>query len=245
MTAKILVINADDFGLSADMNSAIERLHRAGRVSNATLMVYGPAVEEALSIVRRNPNLCVGLHLDLCEVLGLYRTGYAQMRENLARDAELLRKAADEVDRQITAFKGFGLEFSHMDGHRHFHALPEVFPTVVKVAVDHGLRSLRLSKDWILPRTPSLFWDEDYLAYARDLLRGLGVVYPDHFVLGWKEYSLTDFRDGLNELMVHVGLEDESYRREYELLLSPGFLEGLKDLSLTSYRELTSERRQT
>jgi len=185
LTAKVLVINADDFGFSADMSSAIERLYLAGRVTNATLMVYGPAVEEALSILRRNPNLSVGLHLDLCDVLGLYQTGYAQMRENLARDPELLRKAADEVDRQIGAFKGFGLDFSHMDGHRHFHALPEVFPTVVEVAVDHGLRSLRLSKDWILPRTPSLFWDEDYLAYARDLLRSFGVVYPDHFVLGW------------------------------------------------------------
>jgi predicted glycoside hydrolase/deacetylase ChbG (UPF0249 family) len=241
LSKRILVINADDFGFSADMNSAIERLHRAGRVSNATLMVYGKAVEDALSIIRRNPGLSVGLHLDLCEVMGFYQMTYAEMREKLKKGPEMVKKVAEEVDRQVGAFKALGLNFTHMDGHRHFHALPEVFPTVVQVAVDHGLKSLRLTKDWILPRTPSLYWDEDYLLYARDLLRAHGVLYPDRFVLGWKEYSFSDFRDGINELMVHVGEQDEAYRREYDLLRSPEFRDGLKEVTLKSYRQLAED----
>jgi predicted glycoside hydrolase/deacetylase ChbG (UPF0249 family) len=240
MTAKVLIINADDFGFSTDINSAIEKLYLEKRVTNATLMVYGKAVHDALSIIHRNPHLSVGLHLDLCEVLGFYQVSYAQMRENLRTDPEMLRKVADEVDRQIQCFKALGLEFTHMDGHRHFHALPEVFPLVVEVAVEHGLKSIRLTKQWLLPRTPSVFWDDGYLVHATALLRRYGIVYPDHFVFGWKDYPIANFQTGLNELMVHIGFDDENYLREYKYLSSHEFTEMMREnkIELRSYHEV-------
>jgi predicted glycoside hydrolase/deacetylase ChbG (UPF0249 family) len=228
MDTPLVVINADDLGFAADINAAIEELHRAGIITNATLMVDGPFVEEAVAIARRNPRLGVGLHLDLCPVVGLYSLPYDKMREGLSAPA-MLSKVAEETERQITRFKQFGLDFSHMDSHRHFHALPELFTLVIEVAARHGLQSVRLTKDWILPRTPSVYWSEEFFMEAKTSLRRHGASHPDNFVYGWRDYSAADFKPGLNELMVHVGSADAEYLREYRHLSSPEFRRSLED----------------
>jgi predicted glycoside hydrolase/deacetylase ChbG (UPF0249 family) len=244
VSTKCLVINADDLGFAPDINAAIEELHRAGRVTNATLMVDGNYVEDALAMVRRNPWLGVGLHLDLCPVIGFYDVPYQQMRDNL-RTPEMVAKVGAEVVRQINLFKAFGLEFGHLDGHRHFHALPEVFAAVVETAAAQGLKTIRLTKDWILPRTPSCFWDESYLRSSIDLVKRHDVRFPNKFVYGWKSYDASDFEPGYNELMVHVGHEDEHYLREYELLASADFERMIQDsgVELRSYRDFAQGAR--
>src|ERR1035438_2907275 len=98
------------------------------------------------------------------------------MRENLKKP-DVLVKVADEIVRQIMRFKALGLEFQHLDGHRHFHALPELFGLVVEVSAANGLKSIRLTKDWILPRTPSCFWDASFFRHSIDLLGRHGIVY--------------------------------------------------------------------
>lgn len=239
MDAKILVINADDLGFSADINAAIEEAHRAGRVTSASLMVDGKEIDGALAVLGRNSKLGAGLHLDLCPAIGFYNLPYQEMRENLL-SADGRETVAREVERQIQRFKGFGLEFTHMDGHRHFHALPEIFSTVVEVAVAQGLRTIRWTKDWILPRTPSVYWDEESYCSATGLLKSHGVIYPGKFVYHWKEYSVTSFEPGINELMVHVGYEDSFYLGEYQRIMSDVFPRELEDaeMQLRSYRDI-------
>ena len=60
-----LVVNADDFGDSPGANAAIIAAHRDGIVTSASLMVTGPAFEEAVDLARSFPSLQVGLHLVL------------------------------------------------------------------------------------------------------------------------------------------------------------------------------------
>ena len=67
MTDKQLILTADDFGRSAAVNAEIERWHRAGALTQASLMVNEPGAEEAVAIARKNPALRVGLHLTLCD----------------------------------------------------------------------------------------------------------------------------------------------------------------------------------
>ena len=239
MNLRVLVVNADDLGFSADMNAAIEAGHRMGRITNASLMVDGAAIGEAIEIAGRNPGLGVGLHLDLCPVVGLYDRPYAQMREGL-RLPEMLDKVRTETERQIRKFKGFGLSFTHLDGHRHFHALPEVFELVVEVASAHGLKSIRLTKDWILPRTPSVYWTDEFFEAALGLVRKHGIVIPDHFVYGTGEYSVDSFKPGVSELMVHVGQQEVAYRNELDRLSSDDIWGPIHraDIQLSSYPAL-------
>ncbi len=60
---KRVLFSADDFGLSLAVNEGIERAHRDGVLSTASLMVAGPAAGDAVTRARRLPGLRVGLHL--------------------------------------------------------------------------------------------------------------------------------------------------------------------------------------
>src|SRR6266568_2059787 len=60
-----LIVNADDFGRSGSINSAVIRAHREGILTTASLMVNEPACAEAVTLAKANPRLGVGLHLTL------------------------------------------------------------------------------------------------------------------------------------------------------------------------------------
>src|SRR5512144_520435 len=64
---RYLIVNADDFGLSAGVNRGIIRAHEQGIVTSASLMVRWPAAADAARYALQHPRLSVGLHLDLAE----------------------------------------------------------------------------------------------------------------------------------------------------------------------------------
>jgi chitin disaccharide deacetylase len=61
---KLLIINADDFGLNDNVNRAIVNLFGEGKVSSTTIMVAGAGYEEAAKLCTRNRFPC-GIHLSL------------------------------------------------------------------------------------------------------------------------------------------------------------------------------------
>ena len=64
---KALIVTADDFGLSRPVNDAVERSHRHGILSAASLMVGAPAMDDAVERARAMRSLGVGLHVTLLE----------------------------------------------------------------------------------------------------------------------------------------------------------------------------------
>ena len=48
-----LIVNADDFGASSEINAAVLRAHREGILTSASLMVGGAAFDEAVAIGER------------------------------------------------------------------------------------------------------------------------------------------------------------------------------------------------
>ncbi|MDE0854568.1 MAG: ChbG/HpnK family deacetylase, partial [Nevskia sp.] len=55
-----LIVTADDFGLHAAVNEAVELAHRDGVLTAASLMVGAPAAADAVQRARRLPRLRVG-----------------------------------------------------------------------------------------------------------------------------------------------------------------------------------------
>ena len=47
MTDRALIVNADDFGLSAGVNAGVARTHEEGILTSASLMVRQPGAEQA------------------------------------------------------------------------------------------------------------------------------------------------------------------------------------------------------
>jgi predicted glycoside hydrolase/deacetylase ChbG (UPF0249 family) len=65
---RIVIINADDFGVSIPVNEAVEQAHRHGILTTTSLMVTGEACADAVARARTMPTLGVGLHIALAEV---------------------------------------------------------------------------------------------------------------------------------------------------------------------------------
>ena len=66
-----LIVNADDFGLTAGVNRAIVEAQERGIVTSATLMANAGAFEEAASLAaslaNRNARFSVGCHVVLLD----------------------------------------------------------------------------------------------------------------------------------------------------------------------------------
>ena len=116
---RLLIVNADDFGLTASVNAGVERGFLDGIVTSASLMTRPPAAADAARFARRHPSLSVGLHLDLGEWVcqdGRWRPSY----EVVDPGDPLAVKA--EVDRQLDAFRDLvGRDPTHLDSHQHVH----------------------------------------------------------------------------------------------------------------------------
>jgi predicted glycoside hydrolase/deacetylase ChbG (UPF0249 family) len=104
------VINADDLGLSAEIDRGIFEAHDGGIVTSTSLIVDGPDAGVAIQQARQRPDLGLGIHVAF-DVSG----------ERLL-DAEELDAVQRELDRQLTAFVRLtGGPPDHIDSHHHFH----------------------------------------------------------------------------------------------------------------------------
>jgi chitin disaccharide deacetylase len=102
-----LIINADDFGLSAGVNEGIIEAHERGVVTSTSLMVDAAAAEEAADLARAFPNLGVGLHFV----------------EPANADLDDPAQAASAFAAQLERFRSLaGADPTHVDSHHHVHA---------------------------------------------------------------------------------------------------------------------------
>ena len=62
-----LIVNADDFGLTAGVNRAIVEGNRQGVVTSATLMANAQASEAAIELAKKQPGLNTGCHVVLID----------------------------------------------------------------------------------------------------------------------------------------------------------------------------------
>jgi predicted glycoside hydrolase/deacetylase ChbG (UPF0249 family) len=132
-----LVVNADDFGLSAGVNAGIAAAHHRGIVTSASLMVWQPAAEDAAALARTMPGLSVGLHLDLGEWRAAGDEWSAVYQRAPLDDADLL---AAEVDAQLGRFHRLvGRPPTHLDSHQHVHRGPVVAQVLAARAARLGV----------------------------------------------------------------------------------------------------------
>lgn len=152
---RVLIINADDFGMAEGVNVGIRQAHEAGVVTSASLLATGAAFDHAVAIARAAPSLGVGVHLDFVDGRPLTGartlvddTGRFHTLPQLARRALLGRvdptAVRDEALAQIGRVRQAGLRITHVDGHRHAHLLPGVWSAVVEAAAQCGIGIVRI-----------------------------------------------------------------------------------------------------
>ena len=171
-----LILNADDFGLTAGVNRAILELHRAGVLTSASLMARAAATDEAIELARATPSLGVGCHVVLVNgepVLRVQnlptlvdpRTG--RFYPTLGAFLKLLltgrirySEIEAETAAQIALLQKRGLQVTHIDTHKHAHMFPAVLRPVLRAARAAGIRAVRnpFEPAWSRRATPGGSW---------------------------------------------------------------------------------------
>ena len=157
-----LIVNADDFGLTAGVNRAILETHSAGVLSSATLMANGGAFEDAVTAARSAPNLSVGCHVVLVDgtpvsppdaidtLLGIRSAEPDKFYSSLSAFAARAMlggfdrdQLVAEVTAQIRKIQSAGIQVTHLDTHKHAHVFPEILAALLRAARICGVRAIR------------------------------------------------------------------------------------------------------
>ncbi|NOZ00493.1 MAG: ChbG/HpnK family deacetylase [Deltaproteobacteria bacterium] len=155
-----VIINADDLGHDDGINDATFRLMEAGKVTSATLMANGDAIEAAAARVREFPHCSFGAHLNLTEFHPVTKDpgldfllgpdgAFADRRDALCRWGLVLdgdRKEAlfNELRAQVDRIRNLGVKISHLDSHNHTHTIGALMPVIKRVQRECGIRRVRV-----------------------------------------------------------------------------------------------------
>ena len=218
---KRLIVTADDFGASSEVNEGVERAHRDGILSAASLMVSGEAAADAVARARALPSLRVGLHLvlvegrpvlppqvvpDLVDGRGFFRTDMARAGAAMFFLPHVRRQLAAEIEAQFAAFAATGLGLDHVNAHKHFHLHPTIAALIVKTGAAHRVRGARVPLEpqavlaRIEPHRPSgvVALTTPFARALRGRFRRAGIAAPDSvFGLAWSGAMTPDRLAGL------------------------------------------------
>jgi len=133
----ILVVNADDLGLSEAVNEGIFAAHEGGIVTSASLMVRQGAAAAAAQRTGEHPGLAIGLHLDLGEwnyEAGEWTLAYSRC------DSDDPEAVEAECRAQLERFRALlGRDPTHLDSHQHVHESEPVAGVAEALAAELGV----------------------------------------------------------------------------------------------------------
>ena len=154
-----LVVNADDFGYSEEVNSAIVESANQGLLSSTTLMVNMPGFDDAVMRIKNGElkdKIRVGLHLNLfegvplsegmkkCKVFCDGNGIYHEQAISFSAPRKIIGTiVTTELDEQIKKILSAGIVPSHLDSHAHRHTNWFIGSAVMKLAKKYGIPEIR------------------------------------------------------------------------------------------------------
>jgi hopanoid biosynthesis associated protein HpnK len=254
-----LIVTADDFGLHPRVNLAVERAHRHGVLSAASLMIGAPAAHDAVTRARELPQLRVGLHLVLADGAALLPRAsiralldeHGRFGDNMVRDGvrffflpHVRRQLEREIRAQFDAFAQTGLTLDHVNTHKHFHLHPTVLGLILEIGREYGMKAMRLPFEANAP-----LWLKPWIAQVRARLDRAGIAHNDYVVgitgtgrmdeAAWLA-ALADLPHGVGEIYCHPalagefplsdGMRDYRHADELQALLSPKVAAAIRAL---------------
>ena len=213
-----IIVNADDFGFSPQVNEAVIAAHQNGILTSTSMVAVGPdeSLRQSIEMLLATPGLDYGVHIVLCSdpVYGptkplsrlstlFTRTGgyFPQAGLGIIRlySSQTCRAhLRDEIERQIARIVEHGLRPSHVNGHFYVADIPAVFEMVIEMAEKFRIPALRRPLE---RPTPSCFFSGDKLkkmAYLfwccvvnRGALENSGLAYSDSYFGAFDTANLT------------------------------------------------------
>ena len=267
--ARLLIINADDFGMCHAINEAIFRALKKGVLRSTTLMVPCPWTLHAMRFLEEHPEIPFGIHLTVISDWIDYRWGPVTSREkvpslidkagyfyNFEHMPEFLAQVRlDQLEMefkgQIEAVLAAGLKPTHLDWHAlRIGGRADIFDVMLRLAREYGLALRVAGRSWIEKVQSQGFPTNDY-----DFL--------DSYLLDPLDKSarydqmLRELPTGLSEWAVHPGLDNAELlaieadgkhvrQTDFDFLMSQEAKEIVKEegIILIDYRALQAVWRE-
>jgi hypothetical protein len=260
--AKLLIVHADDVGMTHSVNAATIQALESGLVSSASIMVPCPWFPEIADYAKSHPGVDFGLHLTLTSERIYYRWGPVALKSMVpslmdengyfhhdwtpathidAKEVELELRA--QIDRAIA----MGIHPTHLDSHQYrlFQNGKELFEALLRVSHDYKL-PVFLVRDW--------FADHPYLESSL----GPAHIVIDHTVTiepgvppdKWGDFykdALKNLQPGVTEFVIHLAFADDEMKaatrerdtwgaawrqRDFDFFTSPQFRQLLKEQNI-------------
>lgn len=191
--SRLLVVNADDFGLTPGTAEGILRAHESGIVTSTSVLVLGRGFRAAgralvqahaagigigvhLAVVGEDPPLLSAAEIPtLVDRRGRLSNSWRGFVSRAASGQLDPTDIEREFRAQIAATRNLGVPISHLDTHQHVHLWPLVGDVVIRLAVEHEIRALRV------PRSTVVFKGRAINGLAERLSRkaaNAGLVFP-------------------------------------------------------------------
>lgn len=227
---KLLIIHADDIGVSNSENSATFKALQSGVVNSGSVMVPCPWFSEVADYVKRFPQADLGLHLTLNSEWKFYKWGpvtpvtkvpglvnangylysLVDSLQMFAKPAEVEEEMRNQVKRSLQ----FGMDPTHLDAHmgaalstpaflRAYLTIGKEFnlPVLISSQVEE-LKSLMTGPDSILTKSLVLT-DKIFTATPEDFNKGM----PQYYAGVFKSLA-----PGLNCLLIHLAYDNEEMK---------------------------------
>ena len=161
---RLLIVNADDFGLTDGVCRAIVRGHRHGIITSTSALAVGPAFARNAAMLDDVPDLGVGVHLaavgedppllsareipTLVDKRGRLPLSWRQFLPRFAARRIDLADVEREFAAQIAAVESaVGRErVTHLDTHQHLHLWPRIADLVCRLAAGSDVPAVRLTR---------------------------------------------------------------------------------------------------
>ena len=258
---KKVIINADDFGLVQGVNEGIVKAHQEGILTSATLMANMPGFEEAVVLAGVNPNLGVGVHLNILRGQPVSPT--KKVESLLSKElrfipsvSSLLRRIVwkrinfDEVERefraQVEKVLEVGLEPSHIDSEKHIHLIRPLFRIVLKLAKEYKIDKVRFIQEYCVSPRPTQIFKSIFISLSSTSMKKRmvkeGIRSPDNFYGVCDSGLITEAKlrkalrgakEGVTEIMVHPGFITQEMI-ELEKQIGPYYINKYREKELNA-----------
>ena len=225
--AKLLIIHADDLGMSHSVNAATIKAFESGLVNSGSIMVPCPWFSEIATYARANPQADLGLHLTLTSEWTTFRwgpltsrdrvgslldkDGYFYLTETEAASHADPKEVELEITTQIERARASGVQPTHLDSHMGtLYQNKALFEVFLRVARKYKL-PVRVARTWFdradfLPET--LKADDVYIDRVLDI--NTAVAAND-----WAKFysdAIKNLEPGVTEVVIHLAYDDAEMR---------------------------------
>ncbi|SRX75904.1 ChbG/HpnK family deacetylase [Aequorivita antarctica] len=247
-----LIVNADDFGFSEEVNENIVKCHQKGIVTSATILSGGQKFEAAIQLAKENPKLGIGVHLAIDGPNNIgkkYATLLDPQTGEFYEDVVAVKKIRNgdfnfeelvsEYSLQIEKVKNEGITITHLDHHHHLHLYFPILKAVIEVGKKYKIPYIRPQKILYaannpFPKNIYRLYHQFYLLNKYDTVDGYSsLIGCDENEMQTKFQSILNSNKKTIELVVHPLKENG----EIDFLTSPEIVEKAQN-HLINYADL-------